>query len=124
MTMTMTMTADADTYTNPPQHLQKQQQLPQQQWHNGKRWGVSTSKDLRGAVFGCVGGKQRPGNGGNDDCSSIVPAAGKCGGDPGRAVLPPSSPPSPPRDRLLRGGDAPGGPAARWGAGSKRGNQG
>ncbi len=96
MTMTMTTTADANAYTNTPQQLQQQQLLLQQQWRNGKRWGVSTSKDLRSAGFGYVGGKQRPGNGGNNNCDSIVPAAGKCGGDPGRVVLPPLLPPFPP----------------------------
>ncbi len=96
VTMTTTTTVDADVYANAPQQLQQQQQLPQQQWRNGKRWGVSTSKDLRGAGFGCVGGKQRPGNGGNDNRGGIVPAAGKCGGDPGRATLPPLLPPFPP----------------------------
>ncbi len=95
MTMTTTTTVDADAYADAPQQLQQQQQLPQQQWRNGKRWGVSTSKDLRGAGFGCVGGKQRPCNGGNDDRGGIVPAAGKCGGDPGRAALPSLLPPSP-----------------------------
>jgi hypothetical protein len=83
------------------------------------------SKDVRGAGVGCIGGKQRPGNGGNDNRGGIVPAAGECGGDPDGAALPPSSPPFPPRrDRLLRGGGVPGGPAARRGAGLKRGNQG
>jgi hypothetical protein len=125
MTMTTSMTADADTYANAPQQLQQQQQLPPQQWRNGKRWGVSTSKDLRGASFGYVGGKQRPGNGGNDNCSGIVPAAGKCGRDPGRAALPPLlPPPSPPRNRLLRGGNMPGGPAARRGAGQSAATKG
>jgi hypothetical protein len=97
MTMMTTMTADADAYANAPQQLQQQQQQPQQQWRNGKRWGVSTSKDCRSAGFGCVGGKQRPGNGGNNDCGGIVPAAGKCSGDPSRVAFPPSSPPSPRR---------------------------
>ncbi len=55
-----------------------------------------TSKDLRGTGFGYIGRKQRSGNGGNDDHCGIVPAAGKCGGDPGRAVLPPLLPPFPP----------------------------
>ncbi len=102
MTMTRTTTADADAYADTPQQLQQQQQqqqqqqLPQQQWRNGKRWGVSTSKDLCGASFGYVGGKQRPGNGGNEDRGGIVPAAGKCGRDPGRAALPPLLPPFPP----------------------------
>ncbi len=100
MTMTMTTTADADAYANAPQQQQQQQQLPQQQWRNGKRWGVSTSKDLRGAGFGYVGGKQRPGNGGNDDRGGIVPA-GPCrrqvrrGPRQGSASPPP--PPLPPR---------------------------
>ncbi len=97
MTMTTTTTADADAYANAPQQLQQQQQLMQQQWRNGKRWGVLTSKDLRGAGFGNVVGNQRPGNGGNNDCGGIVPTAGKCGGDPGRAALPPILPPLPPR---------------------------
>jgi hypothetical protein len=90
------MMADANAYANAPQQLKQQQQLPQQQWCNGKRLGVSTSKDLRGTGVGYVGGKQRPGNGGNNDRGGIVPAAGKCGGDPGRAALPPLSPPFPP----------------------------
>ncbi len=47
-----------------------------------------TSKDVRGAGVGCVSGKQRPGNGGDDDRGGIVPAAGKCGGDPDGAALP------------------------------------
>jgi hypothetical protein len=94
--MTTTMTADADADANAPRQLQQQQQLPQQQWHNDKRWGVSTSKDVLGTGVGCVGGKQRPGNGGNDDHSGIVPAAGECGGDPGGAALPPLLPPFPP----------------------------
>ena len=80
-----------------------------------------TSKDVRGAGIGCVGGKQRPGNGGDDDRGGIVPATGECGGD---RRFPPTIPPSPPRDRLLWGGGAPGGPAPRQGAGLKRGNQG
>ncbi len=54
------------------------------------------SKDVRGTGVGCVGGKQRPGNGSDNDCSSIVPAAGKCGGDSDRAALPPLLPPIPP----------------------------
>jgi hypothetical protein len=90
MTMTMTVDADADA----PQ--QQQQQLPQQQRRNGKRWGVSTSKDVRGTGIGCVGGKQRSGNGGNDDRGGILPAAGKCGGDPDGVALPPLLPPFPP----------------------------
>ncbi len=122
--MTTTTTADADADANAPRQLQEQQQLPQQQRHNGKRWGVSTSKDDRGAGVSCIDGKQKPGNGGDNDRGSIVPAAGKCNGDPGGVVLPPSSPPSPLRDRLLRGGGTPGGPAARRGAGPKRGDQG
>ena len=96
----------------------------QQEWRNGKRWGVSTSMDVRGAGVGCVGGKQRPGNGGNDDRDGIVPVAGECGGDPDGAALPPLLPLFPPWDRLLRWGGAPGGPAARRGAGLKRSNQG
>ncbi len=46
-----------------------------------------TSEDVRGAGVGCVGGKQRPGNGGNNDRGGIVPAAGECGGDPDGAAL-------------------------------------
>jgi hypothetical protein len=94
--MMITTTADANTYVNAPQQLQQQQQLPQQQWRNSKRWGVLTSKDLRSAGFGYVGGKQRPGNGGNNNCGGIIPAAGKCGGDPSRAALSPLLPPFPP----------------------------
>ena len=94
--MTTTTTEDANTDTDAPWQLQQQQQLPQQQRCNGKRWGVSTSKDVRGTGIGCVGGKQRPGNGGKDDCGSIIPAAAKCGGDPGRAALPPLLAPVPP----------------------------
>jgi hypothetical protein len=71
-----TMTADADADADAPWQLQQQQQLPPQQQCNGKRWGVSTSKDLNGAGFGYVAGKQRPGNGGNNNRGSIVPAAG------------------------------------------------
>jgi hypothetical protein len=63
---------------------------------NGKRWGVSTSKDVHGAGVGCVGGKQRPGNGGDDDHGGIVPAAGECDGDPDGVALPPLLPPFPP----------------------------
>ncbi len=97
MTMTTTMAADADADANAPRQLQQQQQqLPQQQRRNGKRWGVLTYKDVRGTGIGCVGGKQRPGNGGGDDCSGIVPAAGECGRDPGGAALPPLFPPFPP----------------------------
>ena len=55
-----------------------------------------TSKDVRRAGIGCVGGKQRPGNGGDNDCSGIIPAAGECGGDPNGAALPPLLPPVPP----------------------------
>jgi hypothetical protein len=91
-----TMMADADADADSPQKLQQQQQLPQQQRRNGKRWGVSTSKDVRGTGIGCVGGKQRPGNGGDNDRGGIVPAAGECGGDPGGAALPPLLPPFPP----------------------------
>jgi hypothetical protein len=54
------------------------------------------SKDVRGASVGCVGGQQRPGNGGNDDRGSIVPVAGECSGDPDGAALPPLLPPFPP----------------------------
>jgi hypothetical protein len=56
-----------------------------------------TSKDVRSASIGCVGGKQRPGNGGDDDRGGIVPATGECGGDPDGAALPPLLPPLPPR---------------------------
>ncbi len=97
MKMTTTTTADADGDTNAPWQLQQQQQqLPQQQRRNGKRWGVSTSKDVSGTGVGCVGGKQRPGNGGDNNHSGIVPAAGEGGRDSGRAALPPLLPPSPP----------------------------
>ncbi len=65
----------------------------QQQRRNGKRWGVSTSKDVRGAGVGCVGGKQRPRNGGNNDRGGIVPTADECSGDPDGAALPPLFPP-------------------------------
>ncbi len=123
VTMTTATTANANADANAPQQLQQQQQLPQQQRCNGKRWGLSTSKDICGAGVGCIGRMQRPGKGGDDDCGGIVPAAGKCDGDPGRAVLPPLLPPFPPRDRLLRGGGVPGGPATRRGAGPKRGDQ-
>jgi hypothetical protein len=82
------------------------------------------SKDIRGTGVGCIGGKQRPGNGRDDDRGGIVPAPGECGGDPDGAALPPLLPLFPPRDRLLRGGGVPGGPATRRGAGLKRGNQG
>ncbi len=54
------------------------------------------SKDVRGAGVGCIGGKQRPGNGGDNDRGGIVPAAGKCGGDPDGVALPPLLPPFPP----------------------------
>ncbi len=54
------------------------------------------SKDVRSAGVGCVGRKQRPGNGSDDNCGSIVPATGECGGDPEGAVLPPLLPPFPP----------------------------
>ncbi len=89
-------TADADADADAPPQLQQQQQLPQQQRRNGKRWGVLMSKDIRGASVGCICRKQRPGNGGNNDCGGIVPTAGKCGGDPGRVALPPLLPPFPP----------------------------
>ncbi len=88
--------ADADADADAPRQLQQQQQLPQQQRRNSKRWGVSTSKDVCGAGVGCAGGKQRSGNGGNNDCGGIVPAAGECGGDPDGAALPPLLPPFPP----------------------------
>ncbi len=96
MTITTTTTADADADADAPWQLQQQQQLPQQQRCNGKRGGVLTSKDVRGTGVGCVGGKQRPGNGGNNDCGGIVPTAGKCGGEPSGAALPPLLPPFPP----------------------------
>ncbi len=96
MTMTTTTMADADADADTPRQLQQQQQLPQQQRRNCKRWGVSTSKDVCGAGAGCIGRKQRPGNGGNDDHGGIVPAAGKCGRDPNLAALPPLLPPFPP----------------------------
>ncbi len=93
----MTAMADANADTNAPwQLLQQQQQLLLQQRHNGKKWGVSTSKDVCGTGVGCVSKKQRPGNGGNDDCGGIVPAAGECGGDPDGVALPPLLPPFPP----------------------------
>ncbi len=97
VTMTTTMTADTNADANAPWQLQQQQQLPQQQRRNGKRWGVLTSKGVRGAGVSCVSGKQRPGNGGNNDSNGVVSAAGKCGGDPGRAAaLPPLLSPFPP----------------------------
>ncbi len=96
MTMRTTMMVKADTDANAPWQLQQQQQLPQQQWHNGKRWGVSTSKDVHGTGVGCVGGNQRPDNGGDDDRGGIIPAAGKGGGDPGGVALPLLLPPFPP----------------------------
>jgi hypothetical protein len=89
--MTTTTTANADADADAPRQLQQQQQQ-----RNGKRWGVLTSKDVHGAGVDCVGRKQRPGNGGDDNCGGIVPAAGKCGGDPGGAALPPLLPPFPP----------------------------
>ncbi len=55
-----------------------------------------TSKDVRGTGVGCVSGKQRPSNGREDDCGGILPIAGKCGGDPDEAALPPLLPPFPP----------------------------
>jgi hypothetical protein len=70
--------------------------LQQQQRCNGKRWGVSTSKDVHGAGVGFVGGKQRPSNNGSNNCGGIVPATGECGGNPGGAALPPLLPPFPP----------------------------
>ncbi len=94
--MMTTTTADADADANAPWQQQQQQQLPQQQRCNGKRWGVLTSKDICGAGVGCVGGRQRPSNGGNDNRRGIVPAAGECGGDPGGVALPPLLPPFPP----------------------------
>jgi hypothetical protein len=97
VTMTMTMTADADTDANVPRQLQQQQQqLLQQQRRNGKRWRVLTSKDVRSTGVGYIGGKQRLSNGGNNDHGGIVPAAGKCGGNLGRAALPPLLLPFPP----------------------------
>ncbi len=54
------------------------------------------SKDVHGTGVGCVSEKQRPGNSGNNNCGSIVPAAGECGGDPNGAALPPLLPPFPP----------------------------
>ncbi len=54
------------------------------------------SKDVRGTSVGCVGGKQRPGNGGNNNRGGIIPAAGECSGDPSRATLSPLLPPFPP----------------------------
>jgi hypothetical protein len=99
MTMTMTTMADAnaDANANAPRQLQQQQQqLPQQQRRNGKRWGVLTSKNVRGAGVGFVSKKQRPCNEGYKDCGGIVPPAGKCSGDPGGAALPPLLPPFPP----------------------------
>ncbi len=87
MTMTTTTTADADADADAPRQLQQQQLLPQQQRRNGKRWGVSTSNNVRDAGVGCVGEKQRPGNGDNNDRGGIVPAAGECDGDPGGAAL-------------------------------------
>jgi hypothetical protein len=56
--------------------------------------------------------------------AALSPPQVSVAGDPTGRRFPPSSPPSPPRDRLLRGGSAPGGPAARCGVGLKRGNQG
>ncbi len=97
VTMTMTTMADANAEADAPRQLQQQQQqLPQQQRRNSKRWGVSTSKDVRSAGVGCIGRKQRPGNGGNNNHGGIVPAKGKCGGYPGGVALPPLPPPFPP----------------------------
>ncbi len=96
MTMMMTMTVDANADTNAPWQLQQQQQLPQQQRRNGKRWGGLPSKDVCGTGVCYIGGKQRPSNGGNDDHGGIIPAAGKCGRDPGGVALPPFLPPFPP----------------------------
>ncbi len=55
-----------------------------------------TSKDIRGAGVGHVGGKQRIGNGGDDNHGGIVPTAGECGGDPDGVALPPLLPSFPP----------------------------
>ncbi len=89
---------DVNADTNAPRQLQlqQQQQLPQHQQRNGKRWGGLPSKDVHSAGVGCVGGKQRPGNGGSDNRGGIVPAAGECSRDPGGAALPPLLPPFPP----------------------------
>jgi hypothetical protein len=75
--MTTTTTADADPDVDAPRQLQQQQQLPQQQWRNGKRWGVSTSKDVCGT-------------------DSIIPATDERGRDPGGAAFLPLLPPFPP----------------------------
>jgi hypothetical protein len=91
VTITTTTTADTDSDANAPWQL-----LQQQQRRKGKRWGVLTSKDVRGAGVGCIGWKQRPGNSVNNNLGGIVPATGKCGGDPGRLALPPLLLPSPP----------------------------
>jgi hypothetical protein len=56
--------------------------------------------------------------------AASFPSQVSAAGTPTGQRFSPSSPPSPPRDRLLRGGGAPGGPAARRGVGLKRGNQG
>jgi hypothetical protein len=94
--MTTTMMADAHTDTNTPRQLQQQQQLPQQQRRNGKRWGVLTSKDIRGTGIGCVSRKLRPDNGSNNNRGGILPTAGKCSRDPSRMALPPLLPLFPP----------------------------
>ncbi len=95
VTMTTTLMADANADANTPRQLQQQKQLLKQQQHNGKRWIGLPSKDIRVAGVGCIGGKQRPGNGSNNDCGGIVPTAGECCGDPGGAALPPLLPPFP-----------------------------
>jgi hypothetical protein len=76
------------------------------------------SKDLRSAGFGYVGGKQRPGKGGNDDSGSIVPATGKCSGDPGRAALT-LLPPFPPARWTPPGGRRVGGSCRQAGRGAE-----
>ncbi len=93
MIMTTTMTADADADADARSSSSSCRSSSGARARGGE---YRTSKDVHGAGVGCIGGKQRPCNGGDDDRGGIVPATGECGGDPDGPALPPLLPPFPP----------------------------
>ena len=89
MTMTTTTTTDANADADARSSSSSCRSSSGATARGGE---YQTSKDVRSAGVGCIGGKQRPGNGGNNDRGGIVPTTGECGGDPDGAALPPFPP--------------------------------
>jgi hypothetical protein len=116
--MTTTTMADADVDADAPRQLQQQQQLPQQQQRNGKRWGVSTSKDVHGTGVGCISRKQRPRQRRQRRSWRHCPLRRQVRRGPRRGGASPPPPPLPPRAIDSSGGAARQGallPGAAWG---------